>query len=67
MIRSTFNLLGGLLSLARLAMLGAMNKRNRYWQWRRSTAFGTFPLSKKERRRATLDYGRWVYSMRQFR
>ncbi len=67
MIRSTFNLFGGVLALVRLAMLGALSKRNRYWQWRQSTAFGRFTVSAKDRRRAVLDYGRWVHSMRRFR
>ncbi len=61
------NLIGGLTALARLAGLGALNRRNRYWQWRRSTAFGNFDLPRRDVRRALLDYGRWVHDMRRFR
>lgn len=67
MIRDSLNLLGGLLALARLACLGALNSRNRYWQWRRHTAFGKSPVSRGERFRAVLEYGRWVHAMRRFR
>lgn len=64
MIRETF---GALLALARLGGRGALNRRNRYWQWRRETAFGPFAVTPGQRRRAVLDYGRWVFRMRRFR
>ncbi len=64
MIRETF---GALLALARLGCRGALNRRNRYWQWRRETAFGPFAVTPGQRRRAVLDYGRWVFRMRRFR
>ena len=67
MRRNVWSLLGGLLALARLATLGALSRRSRYWQWRRQTAFGKFPVSRRLRFRAVLDYGRWVHAMRRFR
>ncbi|MCC6908788.1 MAG: hypothetical protein IT430_12660 [Phycisphaerales bacterium] len=61
------NFIGGLLALARFATMGALGRHNRYWQWRRSTAFGDFEVPPREKRRALLDYGRWVHMMRRFR
>jgi len=59
--------LGGLLALIRLGLGGAWNPRNRYWRWRRETAFGSFAVEPRSRRNAILAYGRWVFQMRRFR
>ncbi len=66
-MRRILDFCGGLLSLALLTRRGALNPRNRYWQWRRETAFGSFAVPRPERRRAILDYGRWVFRMQRFR
>jgi hypothetical protein len=60
--------LGGLWCLALLAMRGAWRRRSSaYWQWRHETAFGHDPTARpplRERIRAMVDYGRWVYRMK---
>jgi hypothetical protein len=58
--------IGGLWELARLASLTRFRMGGRYWQWRRETAFGAHPdrIPAAERRRAILEYARWVYRMR---
>ncbi|MCL4197292.1 MAG: hypothetical protein KJZ69_07340 [Phycisphaerales bacterium] len=66
-MRPILDFCGGLVALAGLAGRGALNRRNRYWQWRRETAFGPFAVTPGQRRRAVLDYGRWVFRMRRFR
>jgi hypothetical protein len=58
---------GGLWCLASLALRGALGKRSHYWKWRDETAFGRDPARRpplRERCRAMLDYGRWVYRMK---
>lgn len=41
--------------------------RRRYWDWRMETAFGRFPIGRRARIRAVLEYARWVYQMQRRR
>lgn len=62
--------LGGLWELFRLALRSRFRMHNRYWAWRRETAFGTDAAhmpSRRNRFRAILDYGRWVSRMKRGR
>lgn len=59
--------LGGLWELALLAARSRFRLRGRYWRWRYETAFGSDPAVRPPRRqrlRAVLEYGRWVYRMK---
>ena len=69
-MRSIAETIGGLWELAWLAARTRFRLRGPYWLWRRETAFGddpSEPLSRWERLRATLAYGRWVYRMKRLR
>ncbi len=63
-MRGLIDTIGGLWELVRLAVISRGRIRGRYWRWRAETAFGADldgrPAS-RERLRAMLDYGRWVY------
>ncbi len=62
--------LGGLWELALLAARNGMQLRGPYWRWRYETAFGTDASRRPPRReiiRMLLDYGRWVWRMKQAR
>ncbi|HYF13554.1 MAG TPA: hypothetical protein VD971_00630 [Phycisphaerales bacterium] len=55
----------GLYELFRLAVLSRFRMRGKYWTWRMHTALGDGAgVSPAERRRAILEYGRWVARMR---
>ena len=59
--------IGGLWALAGLAFKTHFRLRGPYWRWRYETAFGHEPdryTTRRQRFRAMLDYGRWVYRMR---
>ncbi|HRP63106.1 MAG TPA: hypothetical protein PK400_07435 [Phycisphaerales bacterium] len=63
-MRTLLDTIGGIWELFLLAWKSGFRMRNAYWKWRYETAFGTDPAkmpSAKERRKAILDYGRWVY------
>lgn len=57
------------MGLAFMGLRAGINPRNKYWQWRMHTAFGSdesrWP-SARERRRAMLEYGEWVWNMRRY-
>jgi hypothetical protein len=59
--------LGGLWELMRLAAKTRFRLRGKYWRWRMETAFGSdhskLPPA-RARRKATLEYARWVRRMR---
>ncbi len=65
---------GGAWELLRIA-LTSRGKAQRYWAWRRETAFGshahvkksTNSLSPRDKRHAVLRFGMWVFRMRRFR
>ena len=62
--------IGGLWELLRLAFKTRFRLRGKYWRWRFETAFGNDPSRmppRRERLRAMLEYGRWVYRMRRVR
>lgn len=59
--------LRALYELARLAALTRFRLSGPYWQWRTTTALGPKGLDampRAERRRAVLDYGKWIARMR---
>jgi hypothetical protein len=59
--------IGGMWCLLSLALRGALSRRSRYWKWRQETAFGSDAARRpaiRQRVRAMLDYGRWVYRMK---
>jgi hypothetical protein len=59
--------LGGVWELLVLAVRSRFRLRGRYWRWRYETAFGGDAKARAPRRqrvRAVLDYGRWVYRMK---
>ena len=59
--------LGGLWELMRLAAKTKFRLRGKYWRWRLETAFGRDPTrlpTRRERRKASLEYARWVRRMR---
>ncbi len=57
--------LWALYELARLGVVTRFNFRGKYWTWRWQTAMGSNPtISRTERWRAMLEYGRWVARMR---
>ena len=61
---------GGVWELFLLAVKSRFRLRGPYWRWRFETAFGTDPSARPPRRqrlRAVLDYGRWVYRMKRGR
>lgn len=62
--------IGGLWELFLLAARSGFRLRGAYWRWRAETAFGSRPQelpSRRERLRAILSYGRWVYRMKRGR
>ena len=63
-MRGLIDTLGGLWELFRLAIISRGRLRGRYWRWRAETAYGSDPEQRppsRERLRAVLAYGRWVY------
>ncbi len=59
--------LRALYELARLAVITRFRMKGAYWQWRTTTALGPEGLAALpavERRRAVLEYGKWVARMR---
>ena len=69
-MRRWLETLGGLWELLLLAARSRFRMGGAYWRWRRETAFGTDPARRpprRERLRAVLDYGRWVYRMKRGR
>jgi hypothetical protein len=60
--------LGGLYELARMACITRANFSGKYWTWRWQTALGPQgmhgPIRGSERRRAMLEYARWVWRLR---
>ena len=61
---------GGLYELALLGAATRFRFRGTYWRWRIDTAFGDDPARwppRRQRIRAALDYGRWVYRMKRGR
>jgi hypothetical protein len=59
--------LGGLWCLLELAIKTRCRLRGSYWRWRMETAFGrdaARPVSRWQRWRAMIEYGRWVYRMK---
>lgn len=57
----------GLLGLALVVWSTRGRVNGRYWRWRRETALGTDAAAwpaPRERRRAILAYGAWVWRMR---
>jgi hypothetical protein len=67
-MKRMFETLGALWELFRIAARSGFRLRsNRYWQWRRETAFGRDPdrfTTRRQRFHAMIDYGRWVRRMR---
>ena len=62
--------LGGLWELAWLALRTGYHPHNAYWKWRNETAFGTEEsntLSRIERWRSILEFGRWLYRIKRGR
>ncbi len=51
-------------ALFRLGIQTRFRFNGRYWRWRTETAFGNGTPDGAEKRRAALDYGRWVYRMK---
>jgi hypothetical protein len=69
-MRGIVDTLGGLWELLLLAWKTRFRLRGAYWRWRYETAFGRDPAhmpSRRERIRAMLDYGRWVYRIKRGR
>ena len=63
-VRRMIDTLGGLWELLLLGCKTRFQMRGPYWRWRYETAFGTDPArmpSRRERWRAILHYGVWVY------
>jgi hypothetical protein len=70
LMRGLIETLGGLWELFLLAVGSRFRVRGPYWRWRYETAFGGDPAARPPRRqrlRAMLDYGRWVYRMKRRR
>lgn len=67
-MRHALETLGGLWQLFMLGLRSGFRMRSSsYWRWRHETAFGrdaSKQPSRRERLRATLDYGRWVHRMK---
>jgi len=64
-LRHALATVAGLYELFRLAVLSRFRVRGNYWAWRMHTALGDGAgISRAERRRAILEYGRWVARMR---
>jgi hypothetical protein len=69
-MRALFDTLGGLWELMLMALRTRFRMAGPYWRWRMETAFGADPRRRPPRRqrlRAVLDYGRWVYRMKRGR
>jgi hypothetical protein len=69
-MRRIIDTIGGLWELLLLAWKTRFRMRSEYWKWRYETAFGTDPSKmppRRERIRAMLDYGRWVYRIKRGR
>lgn len=63
-MRRLIDTLGGLWELLLLATKTRFRLNSAYWRWRHETAFGHDPARmppRRERWRAILEYGRWVY------
>lgn len=58
---------GGLCSLLRLGFQTRFRFGGPYWRWRHETAFGRCEPDPREKRRAILDYARWVWRMGRYR
>jgi len=70
LMRSIADSIGGLWELVWLAVKTRFRLRGQYWQWRQETVFGgdpSSPLSRWDRFRVMLAYGRWVYRMKRLR
>ena len=67
-MRRVIETIGGLWALFVLALRSGFRVRSSaYWRWRNETAFGHDPAHRpplRQRLRAVLDYGRWVYRMK---
>jgi hypothetical protein len=65
-MRSFLDNLWALYELARLALITRCNFKGKYWTWRWHTAIGpdSSRISRAEKLRAMLHYGRWVARMR---
>ena len=68
--------IGGVWELARIGCASHLRGGHRYWDWRRETAFGsdaknvkcgTKRLSRRDRIRAVMRFGSWVYRMKRIR
>ncbi len=69
-MRNIAETLGGVWELGCLGVKTRFRLRGAYWRWRQETAFGCDPAlrpSHRQRLRAILDYGRWVYRMKRLR
>lgn len=69
-MRRFIDTIGGLWELFLLGWKTRFRMRGAYWKWRKETAFGVDPAAmppRRERLRAVLDYGRWVYRMKRRR
>ena len=67
MLRSLQHGITGLLGLALLVIRYRGRFSNRYWQWRRETAFGHDPSKEPrgvDRWWVILDFGAWVWRIR---
>lgn len=53
----------GVWALLRLGLESKFRVRGKYWKWRKDTAFGHFLVKDGEKRRAMLEYGKWVAEM----
>lgn len=57
--------IGGWWELLRMAAMTRFRLGGEYWSWRRHTAFGEEgAVPAAQRRRAMMEYARWVYRMR---
>ena len=67
MMMTMLETLGGIWELVRLGAKTRFRLRGKYWRWRMETAFGTQKSKmppRSERRKAILEYARWVRRMR---
>lgn len=54
----------GLIWLGVLVARSGFALKGPYWTWREATAFGNGTPNKSDRRRAVLEYARWISAMR---
>lgn len=68
-MRNPIRLLTALWELGVLGWQTRFRLNGRYWRWRSKTAFGNTSMrpSRRDIRRATLDYARWVHRMKRLR